>query len=106
MKKIFYYLLKKYSKTEKDRLEILEILHEQVRNEYTEQSGFGNVYNYNIEFLMSNSLIRKLIEENDFAGLEMIKIGLSGSTEKAFKYIKNEPRKLKLQRLKKINDSK
>jgi len=92
MKKLFLFLLKKYSKSEKDRLEIHEILNEQVRNEYTEQTGFGNVYNSNIEFIMGNDLIRNLIEENKTKELDIIEKGLIESTKEAIKFIKKEPR--------------
>lgn len=96
MKKLFFYLLKKYSKNEEQRLYIHEFLNQQVRNEYNEQSGYGNIYNANIEFIMANDLIRSLVEENKTKELEMIKEGLAISTEEAIKFIKNEPRRKKL----------
>ena len=100
MKKIFLYLLKLYSKSESQRLEILNILNEKVQEEYTEQTAFGNVYNSNIEFIMSNQFIRQLIEENNPVYLNIIKNGLINSTEKAFKHIKTEPRRKKLKYIK------
>lgn len=103
MKKLFFYLLKKYSKTEEQRLYIHEFLNQQVRNEYTEQSGYGNIYNSNIEFIMANDLIRSLVEENKTKELEMIKEGLAISTEEAIKFIKNEPRRKKLLWLDKLS---
>lgn len=103
MKKLFLYLLKKYSKTEEQRLEILNVLNSQVINEYTEQTIFGNVYNSNIEFIMSHDFIRTLIEENRTEELDMIKEGLKISTEEAMKYIKNEPRRKKLANLQKYD---
>ena len=57
MKKLFIYLLKKYSRTEEQRVEILERLHFQVQNDYTEQTIFGNVCNSNIEFIMGTPFI-------------------------------------------------
>ena len=103
MKKLFLYLLKKYSKTEEQRLEIQEVLNEQVRNEYTEQTGFGNVYNSNIEFIMGNDLIVNLIYQNKKDELDIIERGLTESTKEAFKYIKNEPRRKKLKKLDEIS---
>ena len=99
MKRLFYFLLKKYSKSEEQRLKIHDILNKQVREEYYEQNSFGNVYNSNIEFILGNTLIRQLIEENRLEELEMIERGLSNSTKEAFKFIKNEPRRKKLKRL-------
>jgi len=102
MKKLFFYLLRKYSKSEEQRLKIHEILNKQVREEYTEQTPFGNVYNSNVEFILSNTLIRQLIEENRLEELEIIEGGLANSTKEAFKFIKNEPRRKKIQRLTEI----
>ena len=90
MKKLFLFLLKKYSSTEKQRLEIFSILNEQVDNTYTEQTVFGNVYNANIEFVMSNKFIKKLVHTNDDHALTMINSGLNKSYYDALKYIKNE----------------
>ena len=106
MKKLFIYLLKIYSRNEKGRLEIHEVLNEQVRDTYREQTGFGNVYNSNIEFIMGNNLIRTLIEQNKTEKLDIIERGLIESTKSAFKYIKNEPRKKKLQKLQNISKNK
>jgi hypothetical protein len=99
MKKLFLFLLKKYSRNEKQRFDIIETLNEQVRNNYTEQTGFENVYNTNIEFIIGNKLIRNLIYENRTDDLDIIKRGLILSTDEAIKYIKNEPRRLKIKKL-------
>ena len=99
MKKLFLFLLKMYSHTEEERIEIHKILNDQVSNRYREQTSFGNVYNSNIEFIMSNDTIRRLIENNEVEYLKMIEGGLHSSIKDAFQYIKNEPRKLKLQKL-------
>ena len=102
MKKLFFYLLKRYSKSEEQRLKIHDILNKQVRETYTEQTSFGNVYNSNVEFILGNTLIRQLIEEKRLDELEMIEKGLVNSTKDAIKFIKNEPRRKKLQRLTEI----
>lgn len=99
MNRLFLFLLRKYSKSEEQRLKIHEILNIQVSDTYTEQNAFGNVYNSNVEFILSNTFIRKLIKENRLEELEIIECGLSNSTKEAFKFIKNEPRKNKLKKL-------
>lgn len=95
--------MKRYSKTEEERLEIHEILNEQVRDSYREQTGFGNVYNSNIEFIMGNHLIVNLIYENRKEELDIIERGLTESTKEAIKWIKNEPRRKKLKKLDEIS---
>lgn len=104
MKKLFLFLLKKYTKTEEDRLDIIEVLNENVISEYNEQSGYGNVYNANIEFIMANKLIRELVYDKNTVGVNIIKGGLINSFDTAIKYIKNEPRRKKLKKLKKIQE--
>lgn len=95
MKKIFVWLLKKYSRTEKQRLEIFSSLYESVSETYSEQTTFGNVYNANIEFIMASPLIKKLVKDSrrgsSYAStfeLDMIKKGLGVSTEDAINQIK------------------
>lgn len=90
MKKIFLFLLKQYSKSEKERLEIHSVLNEQVQETYREQTIYGNVYNANIEFIMGNDFIKKLVKENDQQGLSMIKNGLNESVTKGIEFIKAE----------------
>ncbi len=55
MKKLFFWLLKKYTRTEKQRLEVFSRLHEAVSETYSEQNQFGNLYNANIEFIMASA---------------------------------------------------
>lgn len=88
MKKLFFFLLRCYSKTENERLEILSILHEQVEKEYYEQTTYGNVYNANIEFLMANQFVNKIVNQDDAKSLKIIRAGLRNSTSEAFGYIK------------------
>lgn len=97
MKKIFFWLLKRYTKTEKQRIEIFSILHESVSNTYTEQTPFGNTYNANIEFIMASPFITKLVCDSrrgssygESSELNMVKNGLSTSTEEAIDFIKKE----------------
>ena len=60
MKRLFLYLLKKYSKRENGRKIIYEQLWDSVINEYNEQTSYGNIYNINIEFIMFNPFIKKV----------------------------------------------
>lgn len=90
MKKIFIFLLKIYSRTAKGRLEIFSILNEQVENTYTEQTTYGNVYITNIEFVMSNIFIKKLIKNEDIVGLSIIESGLKKSYKEALNILKSE----------------
>ncbi len=90
MKKLFLFLLKKYTKDEKDRLVVFSILHEQVQNTYNEQSAPGQVYAAQIEFLMSSKPIVKGALENDRVYLDMIKGGLATSFDHSIAYIIDE----------------
>jgi len=92
MKKIFLFLflLNKYSKTEKDRLEIFSKLQEKVSEEYSEQTAYGNVYNAYIEFLMSNKTLNFCVKIKDEEGLKMLKRGLDNSFDISIEYIKKE----------------
>lgn len=83
-------MLKKYSKTEKDRLEIYKELFYQVERTYPEQTVYGNVYNANVEFLMSNPFLISKVKINDTVGLQMLKSGLQNSFDKSIVYIYNE----------------
>lgn len=93
MKILFNYLLKRYSRNEKDRLEILRVLDEQVQNEYTEQTGFGNVYNFFIEFVLASSFIREKSDKNENDSLDMIKRGIGVSYDNTVEMIKDNQRK-------------
>jgi len=90
MKKLFFYLLKKYSRTEIERFKILEILDSQVKEEYYEQTNFGNVYNYFIEFIMSNNFIKSLSENKEYQHLKVIENGIIDSYNKALKFLEIE----------------
>lgn len=90
LKRIFKYLLVKYSNNEKDRIEIQKVLNSQITETYREQTVFGNVYNANIEFIMSQPLLEKLINDNDKESLVIVKRGLVKSTNEAITFIDNE----------------
>ncbi len=90
MKRIFIYLLKKYSRREAGRLEILKVLHEGVREEYSEQTGYGNIYNFFVEFAMSNNIIVDVVKKGELDNFEMIRRGISNSYNQAAIYIEKE----------------
>lgn len=94
LKKLFFFLLKKYSKTEKQRHEIYNVLWCNINNEYNEQTAFGNVYNMNIEVLMSNSFVKNKVYTKDKNSISMLKSGLNSSFDKSILYIENEKPKL------------
>ena len=88
MKKLFLHLLKKYSRTEKDRIEILKELDKGIHYNYSEQTYFGNVYNYFIEFIMANEFINGRVEEKDEESLKIVKRGITKEFDIALDYIK------------------
>lgn len=90
MKKLFLFLLNRYSNTEKERIQIIKVLNDKVSDNYREQTTFGNVYNSNIEFVMANEFIKKLVKENDLDSLKIIEAGLTTSYWESIGYIKNE----------------
>lgn len=90
IKKIFLFLLKKYTKREEDRIEIFKVLHENVAIEYNEQTTFGNLYNAYIEFIMSSELTTRLVKDGDYRNLKLLKSGLNTSYDKSLEYIKKE----------------
>ena len=87
MKRLLFKMLKKHTKTEKGRLEVLGILHDSMCYEYNEQTSYGNVYNANIEFIMSKPIITSLVVNNDIKGLKMIKSNLDESFDVALDII-------------------
>jgi len=89
MKRLFFWLLKKYSTNETERVEILRVLHEQVRNEYTEQTGFGNVYNSYIEFILANDVIKSCVTSGEDVYLDIIKGGLDNTFDETVEYFNN-----------------
>jgi hypothetical protein len=99
-KKLFLYLLKKYTKTEEDRFKIYDAIHEGVSTEYNEQTMVGNIYNGYIEFLMTQPTFIDMVAKDD-KFLEKIKEGLNISFDEAIKHIKNSDR---IKKLKKLNE--
>jgi hypothetical protein len=90
MKTIFLWLLKKYANTEKGRIEIMRIMDDKVSDNYTEQTTYGNVYNYFIEFMMANPFIVKCALKKDKDSLTILKSGIDKAFDEAVVYIENE----------------
>lgn len=90
MKKLFLFLLRKYSKSEKERMEIYKELWYQVKSEYSEQTAFGNVYNMNIEVLMANPFLQSCVHTENLERVQVLKTGLNNSFDEAVDFIKKE----------------
>lgn len=90
IKKLFLFLLKKYTKTEEQRLEVFKVLQEQVSNTYSEQSGVGQIYAAHTEFIISNEVICKCVKNGDEQNLTMIASGLNKAYERSLEFILNE----------------
>jgi len=99
MKRLFLFLLKKYTFTEKERFEVYNVLQEQVRNDYTEQNNHGNLSNGFIEFIMSSDLVNDYVQKNNKDALNSIRKCLSDDFDKSVNFIKIEPRRKKLNSL-------
>jgi hypothetical protein len=96
MKRLFFFLLRKYSNTEDQRIKIYRELWYKVKNRYSEQTAFGNVYNMNIEVLMANPFIESRVLQKDEESLRMLKSGLDNSFDLSIEFISKEgPKKLK-----------
>ncbi len=90
MKTIFIWLLKKYANTEKGRIEIMRIIDDKVSDNYNEQTLYGNVYNYFIEFAMANPFIVKCALQKDKESLRILKSGIEKSFDEAVGFIQKE----------------
>ena len=90
LRKLFKYLLKRYSKNEKDRLEIMEELWNSVLWTYNEQTYPGNIQNMQIEILLSNPFVRYAAGSFDDATLNSIRLISSIATDRAIEFIQKE----------------
>jgi hypothetical protein len=90
MKTIFLWLLKKYANTENGRIEIMRIMDDKVSDNYNEQTLYGNVYNYFIEFVMANPFVVKCTLQKDKESLRILKSGIEKSFDEAVGYIEKE----------------
>jgi hypothetical protein len=86
MKKLFLYLLRKYSTTEGERMEIYRELWYKVKEEYNEQTSFGNVYNMHIEMLLANPFFESRVMLGEDEHLKMLKEGLAKSFDESVEF--------------------
>lgn len=90
MKKLFLWLLKLYSQTERERIEILRVLDKQIQVEYSEQTPPGNVYNYFIEFVMANPYIVQCVREGNVTMLNIMRSAFPVEFEEALRFINED----------------
>lgn len=95
MKRLFLFLLRKYSNTEEQRTEIYRELWYKVKEEYNEQTAFGNVYNMNTEVLMANPFFESRVLLGKDEDLKMLKSGLEKSFDESVAFVLSEGTKLK-----------
>ena len=74
MKKLFLYLLRRYSTTESERMEIYRELWDSTKDDYNEGTAFDNVYNMNIEMLMANPFFESRVMLGMDDNLKMLNI--------------------------------
>lgn len=99
MKKIFFFLLRKYSNTEAERMVIYKQLWNKVCADYSEQTAFGNVYNMNTEILLSNPVFNKFAKEENKEYLKMLEGVLAESFDDSVEFVKKEVRDNKLKKI-------
>jgi hypothetical protein len=90
LKRLFKHLLKKYSKNEKDRIEVMEELWNGILSTYTEQTYPGNIQNMQIEMIMSNPWIRFAVSSYDSNSVNFIKMNLEGGILSAIEFLESE----------------
>jgi hypothetical protein len=90
LKRLFKLLLKKYSKNERDRIEIMEELWAGILNTYNEQTYPGNVRNMQVEMIMSNPWIRYAVSSYDSISVDFIKMNLQGGISSAIEFLEKE----------------
>jgi hypothetical protein len=75
-------------------MEIYKELWYQTKDEYNEQTAFGNVYNMNIEVLMSNPFFESRVMLGQDEDLKMLKEGLSKSFDESVEFVLKERGKI------------
>ena len=84
MKKIFFFLLRKYSKTESQRMEIYTELWYQTKSESNfGVDAFDNMCNMNIEVLMSNPFFVSRVALGQYEDLKNLKEELEKSFDES-----------------------
>jgi len=90
MKRLFLFLLRRYSNTESQRMEIYKELWYKVKDEYNEQTSFGNVYNMHIEMLLANPFFESRVMLGEDEHLKMLRHGLSDSFDESVEFVLKE----------------
>ena len=90
MKRLFFFLLRKYSSTEAQRIKIYRELWHKLRDEYSEQNALGNVYNMHVEVLLSNPFFEGRVLSKDDYSLKILKSGLDKSFDLSVEFISKE----------------
>ena len=57
MKKLMFWLVKRYADDELIRIDIMEILNTEMCKQYSEQTDYGNVYNWFYEVILATNFI-------------------------------------------------
>ena len=83
MKRLFLFLLRKYSKTESQRMEIYQELWYQTKSEYDATTAFENMRNMNIEVLMSNPFFVSRVALGQYEDLKNLKEELGKSFDES-----------------------
>ena len=90
MKKLIFWILKRYSNTEEQRWEIYKILYQKTNDNYTEQNRIGNLYNAYIEFMMSNDMVKNIVKRDKKEEIENLNMGFQETFKDSIEYIKKE----------------
>ncbi len=88
MRRLFFHLLKRYIRTERDRLVILRELFNGVQQDYYEQTMPGNIHNFTVETLLANDWVRRAVLEQDMGTLQIIRNTLTHSVDDAYEQIR------------------
>ena len=90
MRRLFFHLLKRYTRTEQDRLVILRELFNGVLRDYSEQTMPGNIHNFTIETLLANEWVRQVVHTNDKGTMQIIKNTITFAVEEGYRQIEKE----------------
>jgi len=89
-KRLFLYLLNKYSKTEKDRIEIHKVLFKGVEDNYYEQTALGNLYNMQFESFLGNRTFKHIALQDSSDALNMMSLGIKNTVLRCVDIIKSK----------------
>lgn len=92
MRRLFFHLLKRYTRTERDRLVILQEVFGGVQQDYYEQTMPGNIHNFLIETLIANEWVRHAVHTQDTGTLQIVKNTYTHAVEEAYREIREGER--------------